>query len=79
MPGRYTQRMAAKKKKLGIIIGAWDLAWKVVAIQHAARKRDWKWVGTLAGVSSAGILPIWYLWRELERERELELGADFEQ
>ncbi len=68
----------ASKKKFGIIIGAWDMGWKLIAIQHAARKKDWKWVATLAGVSSAGILPIWYLWRELAHEHELELEADSE-
>lgn len=71
MPARYTRSMS-KKNKLGILVGAWDLVWKVVAIRHAVMKRDWKWVATLTGVSSAGIVPMWYLWRELEHERELE-------
>jgi hypothetical protein len=43
------------------LIGAWDGAWKTVAVIRAGRRRQWGWVAALATVNSVGLLPILYL------------------
>jgi hypothetical protein len=52
-----------RAKYLGIVLGAWDTAWKVVAIRRAVKNRQWRWVLPLATVNSVGILPMLYLAR----------------
>ena len=51
------------KKRVGIAVAVWDGAWKVAALVVAVRNRQWRWVVPLATVSSAGVLPMVYLWR----------------
>jgi len=61
---------------LGILLGAWDTAWKVVAIHHAVKNKQWRWIVPLATVNSAGILPMLYLGRwakKLEEPGETEV------
>lgn len=41
----------------------WDSVWKLAALAVALRRRDWKWLGPLLIVSSAGLFPIFYLSR----------------
>ena len=55
---------------LGILLGAWDTAWKVVAIHRAVTNRQWRWIVPLATVNSAGILPMLYLshWAKVVEE-----------
>lgn len=56
------------RKRVGLIVGAWDLAWKVVAIRKAIGNRQYRWAWSMLFVSSAGILPILYLLRFQEPE-----------
>jgi hypothetical protein len=56
-------RLLNMKKRIAIVVGTWDTVWKVVALVTAVRNRQWRWVVPLATVSSAGILPMVYLWR----------------
>lgn len=55
--------MRERKKLVGVAVGAWDTAWKAVAVRRAIKNRQWKWILPLAVVNSAGILPILYLKR----------------
>jgi hypothetical protein len=48
---------------MAVVVGVWDIVWKLVALQRAFRNRQWGWVVPLLTVSSAGLLPIWYLLR----------------
>jgi len=50
-------------KLLGVVLGAWDTAWKAIAIRRAVKNRQWRWVLPLATVNSVGILPMLYLAR----------------
>ncbi len=58
-------------KYLGIVIGAWDTIWKIVAIRRAMRNHQWRWLLPLATVNSVGILPMLYLshWAKTVEER----------
>ncbi len=47
----------------GIVLAAWDTAWKAIAIRRALTNRQWRWVLPLAAVCSVGILPMLYLAR----------------
>jgi hypothetical protein len=55
--------MKKRAKYLGMAVGAWDTAWKVVAIRRAVKCRQWRWLLPLATVNSVGILPMLYLAR----------------
>jgi len=50
-------------KLVGIVLGAWDTAWKVIAIRRAIVNRQWRWIVPLATVNSVGVLPVLYLSR----------------
>lgn len=41
----------------------WDTAWKMVAIRRAVRLKKYRWIPVLLGTSSAGMIPIYFLWR----------------
>lgn len=53
--------MNAKKRPAVVLIGVWDLAWRIWAIRRAIQYKQWKWVVALLVVNSAGILPMVYL------------------
>lgn len=44
-----------------IILGIWDIVWKLVAMWHAAKNGQTAWYILLAVINSLGILPIFYL------------------
>jgi hypothetical protein len=46
-----------------MVVAAWDLAWRVVAVRRALQNHDRKWLIPLLMVSSAGVLPIVYLFK----------------
>jgi len=51
----------SSKRRLLLLLGAWDLVWKVIAVRRAVKNRQYKWIPPLAVVNSVGILPIVYL------------------
>lgn len=55
--------MKDRAKRVGLLVAAWDTAWKTVAIRRAIGARQWKWVPLLAFANTAGILPMLYLSR----------------
>lgn len=59
----YTRAMNAKKRPAVVLLGVWDLAWRVWAIRRAIQYKQWRWLVTLLVVNSAGVLPMVYLRR----------------
>lgn len=57
--------MKRKRPPLELLVPLmlWDTAWKGAAIIAAIRNRQWRWIGPLAAVNSAGLLPMIYLWK----------------
>lgn len=50
-------------RPLAVAVGLWDAAWKTLAIRRAIKNRQYRWIIPLLVTSTAGILPIVYLWR----------------
>jgi hypothetical protein len=46
----------------------WDTAWKLVAVRRAWQLRDYGWIAGITVISSVGVLPMFYLWRNRGRE-----------
>ena len=46
-----------------ILLVAWDIYWKAPALWIAAHKRDKKSFMTILVISSAGVIPIYYLFK----------------
>ena len=46
---------------LMIILGVWDIVWKLIAMWHAAKNGHTGWYVVLAIINSLGILPMLYL------------------
>ena len=46
----------------------WDTAWKLVAVRRAWQLRDYGWIAGISVTSSVGIIPMFYLWRNRDRE-----------
>lgn len=51
------------RRRIALAVGAWDVAWRLMAVRRAIRNRQYGWVALLAVTSSAGVLPMLYLWR----------------
>jgi hypothetical protein len=51
------------RRKVFVVLGVWDTAWKIFAVTRALRNRQLKWALALAVTNSVGILPIVYLSR----------------
>ena len=54
-----------------ILVMAWDLFWKSIALWRAARLGHPVWFGFLLVVNGAGILPIVYLFTHHESESHM--------
>lgn len=55
--------MNSYRRRIAMLVGLWDLGWRIVAVRRAIQNHDRKWLLPLLTVSSAGILPIVYLFR----------------
>lgn len=44
-----------------VLLAAWSLVWKGLALWHAARKKEYGWFVVLLLINTAGILEIIYL------------------
>ena len=58
-------------RMVSVPLMVWDTAWKLVAVRRAWQLRDYGWIAGISVVSSMGLLPMFYLWRNRDRE----LGA----
>ena len=63
------------RKRLGVVLGTWDIVWKIVALRKAVRNRQYRWIIPLLLTSSAGILPMLYIWRFSERPTAADASA----
>jgi hypothetical protein len=52
-----------RRRRLLLLLIAWDLAWRVIAVRRALKNRQHRWVLPLAIVNSGGIFPMLYLSR----------------
>ena len=55
--------MNGSRRGFAMLVGAWDVGWRIVAVRRALKNHDRKWLFPLLTVSSAGILPILYLFK----------------
>lgn len=55
--------MNSSRRRIAMVVGLWDLGWRIVAVRRAVQNHDRKWLIPLLTVSSAGILPIFYLFK----------------
>ena len=55
--------MNGSRRRIAMVVGAWDVGWRIVAVRRALKNHDRKWLFPLLTVSSAGILPILYLFK----------------
>ena len=51
------------KKKVVFPIVVWDMAWKLIAVRRAWKRREYKWVAALVLSNTGGAVPMFYLWR----------------
>lgn len=69
------------KRFVGLLT-LWDLAWKIVAVRRALKRGERKWAAGLALSNTAGIAPIYYLWRTREKSnrplREATMGGSLD-
>ena len=61
-----------------IVLAAWELAWKSVALWKSGRNNHLGWFIALLLVNSVGILPIYYLATHLHGD-EVKVGLDYEE
>lgn len=45
-----------------LLLVAWDLAWRGIALWTAAHRKEKGWFIALLVVNSIGVLPVLYLW-----------------
>ena len=57
-------------RKAVLPVMAWDTLWKILAIRRALQLRDYKWIAGIVVTNSAGVLPMYYLWKKRGEMRE---------
>lgn len=58
-----THESSSGQRALFFVLVLWGLAWKAVAMWHAARDGSKRWYSTLLFVNTAGILDAIYIFR----------------
>ena len=46
-----------------IAVIIWDIYWKYIALLHCAKVGNKKWFIAILAIGSAGVLPIYYLYK----------------
>ena len=63
-------------RMVSVPLMVWDTAWKLVAVRRAWQLRDYGWIAGISVTSSIGIIPMFYLWRNRDRELSTPIPMD---
>jgi len=66
-------KQSAKRYAAPVVL--WDIAWKVVAVRRAMKRKEYPWAVMLLISSTAGVLPMWYLRKHAAPETSDEVPA----